>query len=139
MSDRASRLRERRNQSKEKAQSQVEPDSDSEDRESQESEESKPSKTSKTEKTSKTGETDSSQESTSLKDEQVGTYLYLPEEQRDEMNFRYKMISAEYEREFGESLEKNRHYYPLVIEYGLDCLEDATPQEVREMLEELEY
>ncbi|ELY59287.1 hypothetical protein [Natronococcus jeotgali] len=136
MSDRASRLRERRNRSKEKVQSQAESESGSEDRES---EESKPSKTSKTEKTSKTGETDSSHKSTSLKDEQVGTYLYLPEEQRDEMNFRYKIISAEYEREFGESLEKNRHHYPLVIEYGLDRLESATPEEVQELLEKLEY
>ncbi|NKE37313.1 hypothetical protein GWG54_16110 [Natronococcus sp. JC468] len=139
MSDRASRLRERRNRSKEKVQSQAASESGSEDRRPKESEESKPSKTSKTEKTSKTDETGSSQESTSLKDEQVGTYLYLPEEQRDEMNFRYKMISAEYEREFGESLEKNRHYYPLVIEYGLDRLEGATPEEVQELLKGLDY
>lgn len=130
MSDRASRLREKRNKSKQKVRSEA----------SEASRTSKPSKTSETEETAepeKSEEKDESDESL-VKNERVGTYLYLSEEQRDEMRYRYKILSAEYEREFGDELEKNRHYYPLVVQYGLDGLDDCDAQDVREMLDGLE-
>ncbi|ELY73241.1 hypothetical protein [Natrinema pallidum] len=126
--DRAARLSEKRNQSREKAQSQA----------------SKPSETDKPEQTDKPSETDEPDENDEtnterVKDEQVGTYFYLPEDQRDELRYRYKMLSAEYEREFGEDLEKNRHFYPLLVEYGLDGLDSADAHDVQEMLEGLDY
>jgi len=130
MSDeRAARLSERRNRSKERVQAQA-------------SQPSKPSEPDETEQTDETGETDESDDEddrTPVKDEQVGTYFYLPEGQRDELRYQYKALSAEYEREFGEDLEKNRHYYPLLVEYGLERLESADAQDVREMLAELEW
>ena len=131
MSDRANRLRERRNKSKEAVRSQT-------DETEKTSESSKPDKPSKTSHTGETKKTEEKGE-TSVKDEQVGTYLYLPEGQRDEMKYRYKMLSAEYEREFGEEFEKNRHFYPLVIEHGLDSLSGLDAQEVRDLLGDLDY
>lgn len=119
MSDRASRLREKRNRPNEKPQSQA----------SNSSKPSKPSKTSETDETDKK----------SVKDEQVGTYLYLPELQRDEIKYQYKILSAEYEREFGEELEKNRHFYPLVVQYGLESLDGLDAQDVQELLSDLDY
>ena len=143
MSDRASRLREQRNRSKQKVQSQPS-ESDEADKQSEPPSTSKPSKPSKPSQTEETSKTESDGESEgddeqSVKDEQVGTYLYLPEGQRDEMKYQYKMLSAEYEREFGEELEKNRHFYPLVVEYGLDRLSDLDAQDVRDLLDELDY
>lgn len=129
--DRSERLRDKRNRSKKKVQS----------RASEVDEQEKAEKTSKPSKLSQTGEpseTDGADEK-SVKDEQVGTYLYLPEGQRDEMKYQYKMLSAEYERKFGDELEKNRHYYPLLIEYGLDSLSDWDVQEVRNRLSKLNY
>ncbi|WP_226377539.1 hypothetical protein [Haloterrigena turkmenica] len=99
-----------------------------------------PEKTGQPEETDSTDKTATESESDhpTLKDEQVGTYL-SSREQRDEMDSQYKMLSAEYEREFGTDLEKNRHFYPLVIKYGLDRLVDATALEVRSLLEKLNY
>jgi len=122
MSERADRLRERRKKSKEAVQATA----DERDEQSKQSQTSKPSKT---------GETDK----TTVKDEQVGTYLYLPEAQKQEMGLQYKILSAEYEREFGEELEKNRHFYPLVVQHGLDRLHGLDGSDIRELLEQLDY
>ncbi|MFC7216237.1 hypothetical protein ACFQO4_19425 [Saliphagus sp. GCM10025334] len=137
MSDRANRLRERRNKSKEAVQSKADKtDEPSETpRPSKQSKPSKPSQTDKPGEMEETGETDKP----SIKDEQVGTYLYLPEAQKKEMGLQYKILSAEYEREFGKELEKNRHFYPLVIEHGLDGLDGLDVQEVRDLLDGLDY
>jgi len=97
-----------------------------------------PSEPSELDEPEQTDEPDESDE-TPVKDEQVGTYLYLPEGQREELRYRYKLLAAEYEREFGEDFEKNRHYYPLVVQYGLDRLESADVTDVKELLDELDY
>lgn len=109
--DRSERLRQRRQESKRKA---------------EKSEGSNPSKSS---------EGDGKQ---SVKDEFVGTYMYLPEDLKQELNPTFKIISAEYEREYGEELEKNRHFYPLVVKYGLDGLDGLDASDIRKRLEELE-
>jgi len=113
MTDRADRIRDRRNQASEKAHSE-------------------PSKPSEPDETDETGEQ-------SVKDEQVGTYLYLPEAQKQAMGYQYKLLSAEYEREFGEPFEKNRHFYPLIVKHGLDSLDGCDAQELQKLLDGLEY
>ena len=119
MSDRANRLRERRQQSADKIQ----------DKTGESSELSKPDET---------GETDEGAKP-SVKDEQEGTYFYLPGEQKRELSYQFKRLSAEFEREFGDDLEKNRHFYPLVIQYGLDRLDGSDVHDVRELLDGLNY
>lgn len=133
MSDRADRLKERRQKTEGKIRERAETD-----------EQSKPSKPDETDKPAQTDETDEPDETdesdeTPVKDEQVGTYLYLPEGQRDKLRYQYKMLSAAYEREYGEDLEKNRHYYPLVVEYGLDRLDGCDAKDVKELLDGLEW
>ncbi|MFC6769910.1 hypothetical protein [Natrinema soli] len=132
--DRVDRLRDKRNKSKERARAQ----------QSKSSETSRPAHTGETGEPEQIGEPDDTDESDEtdserVKDEQVGTYFYLPEGQRDDLRYRYKMLSAEYEREFGEELEKNQHFYPLLVEYGLDGLDSADAQDVRDMLGRLDY
>jgi len=46
--------------------------------------------------------------------------MYLPEETRRELDVRFDELNARYKREYGESLEKNRDYYPAVIQAGLE-------------------
>lgn len=72
----------------------------------------------------------------SVKDEQVGTYMYLPERQKRELSRVFNVAKAEYE--FDEEFEKNRHFYPLLVQFGLERLEDASPAELRELLADLE-
>ena len=73
----------------------------------------------------------------SVKDEQVGTYMYLPQWQKREIERVYGLLSTEYEYEFDEEFEKNRHFYPLLVEYGLDELDDLDAEAVRERLSTL--
>jgi len=117
--DRSERLRQRRKESKQKAE---EPGTAESSELSEPSEPSKPS--------------ESAEDSTPVKEEFVGTYMYLPESLKQELGPTFKILSAEYEREFGTELEKNRHFYPLVVKYGLDSLDSFDASDVRERLEE---
>jgi hypothetical protein len=74
----------------------------------------------------------------SIKDNQVGTYMYLPETQTKDLRRVYNVLKAEYEFKFDTEFEKNRHFYPLVIQYGLDSLDGMDASAIREKLHELE-
>jgi hypothetical protein len=76
-------------------------------------------------------------ESGSVKEEQTGTYMYLPTSQAKKLRRVYNILKAEYEFEFDEEFEKNRHFYPLVVEYGLDNLEGMDASEIRDRLQTL--
>ncbi|MEF8882490.1 MAG: hypothetical protein V5A34_08220 [Halapricum sp.] len=76
------------------------------------------------------------QQSTSVKDQQVGTYMYLPEDQTKDLRRLYNVLKAEYEFTYGEDFEKNRHFYPLVVQYGLESLEGLEASEIQEYLDE---
>jgi hypothetical protein len=75
--------------------------------------------------------------SATVKDQLVGTYMYLPETQVRHLRRRYNIIKAEYEFEYGEPFEKNRHFYPLVIKYGFDDLNELDTSQIRSRLKEL--
>lgn len=127
--DRSERLRKRRKQS-----------TDSRDQHD-EGTPSKPSKQDKpTErKASENGHEDTKgeAESVSIKEEQVGTYMYLPETQTRELRRLYNVLKAEYEFKYDEEFEKNRHFYPLVVEYGLEHLDGLDASEIRDHLKEI--
>lgn len=81
---------------------------------------------------------ETTEESASIKDEQVGTYMYIPESQKRELQRCYNVLKAEYEYEFDTTFEKNRHFYPLLVQYGLDGLESFDITEIQERLESIE-
>ncbi|WP_218124123.1 hypothetical protein [Haloplanus vescus] len=80
------------------------------------------SKTDKTDNTSKTDMTSQTAQSTdsekSVKD-RPSVLMYLPEDVRQDLDIRFDELNARYKREHGEALEKNRDYYPAVVEAGL--------------------
>jgi hypothetical protein len=115
--DRAERLRNRRRDVKERASGSADDDEPSE-----------PSKPDETD------ESDESGESGGVKEEHVGVYMYLPEDQKEEIGYQFDRLKAEYRRETGEELEKNREFYPLLIQYGLDSLDSWDGQDVKECL-----
>ncbi|MFC7165199.1 hypothetical protein [Halospeciosus flavus] len=142
MSDdsRANRLRERRRQSSDRVETD-EPDDPSKPDEPDEldepSESSEPSaRTEGTEQSDSDESTDAAEEA-SVKDEQIGTYMYLPENQHRRLNHVYNRLKADYEFEFDEDFEKNRHFFPLVVEHGLDTLDGLDADEVRDRLTDL--
>jgi len=133
MSDeRSERLRQRRKQSHERAQDVNESETD-EPAETDKS--SKPSKPDKQSEPSEPDETDV--DDGSVKEEQVGTYMYLPKSQKKDLERLYNILKAEYEYEYDEEFEKNRAFYPLVVKYGLESLEGLDASEIRERLDSL--
>lgn len=118
---RADRLRQRREESRERA----EP-----------AESGEPDGTSKPPEPSETVETGEPSKQ-SVKDEQVGRYMYLPESQNDRVDNVFRRLQFHYGEEYGEGLEKNRHYFPLVVRYGLDELDGLDASAVRERLESM--
>jgi hypothetical protein len=123
--DRAERLRNKRNAAKDKAAETAEahkPD--------------KPSEPSEQDESDETSEPDETDENDSVKDENVGVYMYLPEEQKNEVSYQFDRLKAEYKRETGEELEKNRHFYPLLITHGLDSLEGWDGSDVKDRIED---
>ena len=114
--DRAERLRSKRQQAKDKAQT---------------------SKTSKTVKTEKTEETDqpSKTERTSVKD-RPSVLMYLPEEVHSELDIRFAELNAAAKRERGEAIEKNRDFYPTLVELALERLDEMDDEEIVDRLGE---
>ncbi|WP_440010529.1 hypothetical protein [Halomicrococcus sp. SG-WS-1] len=96
------------------------------------------SEPSERDETDEPDETSPEDERTSVKDDRVGTYMYLPEDQRAELDFAYKELSLVYERAFGEELEKNRHFYPMLVEAGLERLDGLDGDDLRDRLKQLE-
>ncbi|GCF16074.1 hypothetical protein Harman_40090 [Haloarcula mannanilytica] len=128
--DRSERLRQRRKESQERVQ------------EESSSKTAEPAEVDKPSKPSKPSEPDNQDESSdgddsSVKDEQVGTYMYLPKTQKKELERLYNVLKAEYEYEYDEEFEKNRAFYPLVVKYGLESLDDLDASEIRERLDSL--
>ena len=80
---------------------------------------------------------ETTEESASIKDEQVGTYMYIPESQKRELQRCYNVLKAEYEYEFDTTFEKNRHFYPLLVQYGLDGLDSLDATEIQTRLDRL--
>lgn len=68
-------------------------------------------------------------ESASIKD-RPSVLMYLPEEIHGELDVRFDELNARYKREHGEALEKNRDYYPAVIQAGL---EDRSVEDILEL------
>jgi hypothetical protein len=135
--DRANRLRQRRNKAKERAgESESEPSKPSKtDKQAEPSEQSGSSEPSEQDKTGETGRRDEQ----SVKEDNEGLYMYIPGAQKAEVGHVYNACKAAYEREFDREFEKNRDYYPLVIEYGLQQIDGADAEELADLLSKLDY
>ncbi|SIR66836.1 hypothetical protein SAMN05421858_3239 [Haladaptatus litoreus] len=102
-----------------------------------------PSKTGKSDNFSETGKTDTPSK-TSKKDnpeqteekkkssvkDRPSVLMYLPEEQHTELDIRFDEINARYKREHGEPLQKNRDYYPILIELAMEKTQEMDEDEL---------
>jgi hypothetical protein len=136
--DRASRLRERRRSSKARANDTERPDENGDGASTDEASKDERSTGDASAEESPTAPSNPTESEGSVKDEQVGTYMYLPESQKRELSRVFNVTKAEYEYEFDEEFEKNRHFYPLLVQFGIETLDDASATEVRALLDELD-
>jgi hypothetical protein len=134
--DRADRLRKNRNQVKNRAQGNTASTNDQS--QSETSKQSKPSEPSNSSKQETANQSSEDAANSTVKQDQVGTYMYLPERQHQELSRQFNLLKAEYEYEYNEEFEKNRHFYPLIIRYGLDSLEGLDASEIQEKLDSLD-
>lgn len=135
--DRSERLRQRRKQSQERAKEGSDSESSEPAKVSETAKQSELSKSPQLDEPGETADTETAAEASSVKEDQVGTYMYLPQSQKKELERLYNMLKAEYEYEYDEEFEKNRAFYPLVVKYGFDNLDGLEASEIRERLDSL--
>jgi hypothetical protein len=126
--ERADRLRDRRRKQRDRV-------------ESGEAESEGTAESDETDKPSKPDEPSKTEGSESVKESQVPQYMYLPEGQQKRLKREFRLLQADWEVEFqGErgELEKNRHYFPLVLKYGLDRVSEWDVQTVKNRLDDME-
>lgn len=95
------------------------------------------SKTVKNEQTEKNSASEQKQEKANIKQEWTNHSFYLPDELTDDLSRQYKYLDLELDEEFGLSIQKTRHYYPLIVTLGLQRLDELSSKEIKGELEEL--
>ncbi|ELZ84407.1 hypothetical protein C453_12711 [Haloferax elongans ATCC BAA-1513] len=70
----------------------------------------------------------------SVKSAWNGVTVYLPDAMKDRLDKQYDRLN--YECDF--EVLKDRHLKPLVVEHGLDAVEEMEPDDVQEALDDLE-
>jgi len=86
------------------------------------------SKTSKTNKMNKT--------KTNIKDEWNGRTIYIPDGVLDEMEDTYLESQLKLRKAGQNKFKKNRHFYPLLVQFGIEALSDADAEEIQARLAE---
>ena len=87
---------------------------------------SSPSGTNKTKKTK-----------TSIKQEWNGRTIYVPDGILDELEDTYLESQLKLRKAGQDEFKKNRHFYPLLVQFGLEALSDADDDEIRARLAEI--
>lgn len=100
------------------------------------SDSSEPSDSSETSDSSEPSEpSEPSRKVQNVKKEWNGRYVYLPDGIDDRIGAEYDRLVYECGCELGWKPDKNRHFYPVLIERGIDEIEETGPEEFRELIE----
>jgi len=70
----------------------------------------------------------------------VGTEMrmYLPDDLVDDLDYHFTGLYRDIKHEYGEEIEKNRHFYPLVVELGLGTVVEMDPEKILSELQDRE-
>ncbi|MFD1687054.1 hypothetical protein [Halobellus litoreus] len=85
-----------------------------------------------TKETNKTSET-----KTNIKDEWNGRTIYIPDDVLDEMEDTYLESQLKLRKAGQDEFKKNRHFYPLLVQFGVEALSEADAEEIQTRLSEL--
>jgi hypothetical protein len=91
--------------------------------------------TTETTSTSETNET--SKTKTNIKDEWNGRTIYIPDDVLDEMEDTYLESQLKLRKAGQDEFKKNRHFYPLLVQFGIEALSEADAEEIQARLSEL--
>ncbi|QZP39171.1 hypothetical protein [Halobaculum magnesiiphilum] len=88
--------------------------------------------------TNKTNETNETNETkTNIKDEWNGRTIYIPDEVLVEMEDTYLESQLKLRKAGQDEFKKNRHFYPLLVQFGVEALSDADAEEIQARLSQL--
>jgi len=112
-----------------------EADSDETSEVSEPVETSSSTETTESSSTSETNET--SKTKTNIKDEWNGRTIYIPDGVLDEMEDIYLESQLKLRKAGQDEFKKNRHFYPLLVQFGVEALSEADAEEIQDRLSEL--
>ena len=94
------------------------------------------SSTETTESTSTSEANETSKTKTSIKDEWNGRTIYIPDDILDEMEDIYLESQLTLRKAGQDEFKKNRHFYPLLVQFGVEALSEADAEEIQGRLSE---
>jgi hypothetical protein len=95
------------------------------------------SSTETTESTSTNETNETSKTKTNIKDEWNGRTIYIPDDVLDEMEDTYLESQLKLRKAGQDEFKKNRHFYPLLVQFGVEALSEADAEEIQTRLSEL--
>ena len=114
-----------------------------EDDEEETTETSEVTETTETSSSTGTQETSSPSETketrkTNIKDEWNGRTIYIPDSILDDMEDTYLESQLKLRKAGRGEFKKNRHFYPLLVQFGLEALSDADADEIQARLSQID-
>jgi len=95
------------------------------------------SSTETTESTSTSETNETSKTKTNIKDEWNGRTIYIPDDVLNEMEDTYLESQLKLRKAGQDEFKKNRHFYPLLVQFGVEALSEADAEEIKARLSEL--
>jgi len=95
------------------------------------------SSTETTESTSTSETNETSKTKTNIKDEWNGRTIYIPDDVLDEMEDTYLESQLKLRKAGQDEFKKNRHFYPLLVQFGVEALSEADAEEIQARLSEI--
>ncbi|AUV84580.1 hypothetical protein C2R22_23855 (plasmid) [Salinigranum rubrum] len=74
---------------------------------------------------------------TNIKDEWNGRTIYIPDGILNDMEDTYLESQLKLRKAGRDEFKKNRHFYPLLVQFGLEALSDADADEIQMRLSDL--
>ncbi|MFC7326095.1 hypothetical protein ACFQMF_16190 [Halorubrum rutilum] len=99
-------------------------------------EEVEPSSAPETTESTSTSETNKTSK-TNIKDEWNGRTIYIPDDVLNEMEDTYLESQLKLRKAGQTEFKKNRHFYPLLVQFGAEALSEADAEEIQARLSEL--
>lgn len=74
---------------------------------------------------------------TNIKREWNGRTIYIPDSILDDMEDTYLESQLKLRKAGRDEFKKNRHFYPLLVQYGLEALSDADVDDIQARLSDI--
>ncbi|MCU4927101.1 hypothetical protein OB905_14125 [Halobacteria archaeon AArc-dxtr1] len=74
---------------------------------------------------------------TNIKDEWNGRTIYIPDGILDDLEDTYLESQLKLRKAGRNEFKKNRHFYPLLVQFGLEALSDADADEIQDRLSDI--